>query len=152
MQLVGRDFPGVPLAEVEVFLIIHADIVSVGDEIPLFHERQDLALRIVGGDGSAGARDRSVVLVEDGDETAPLPHTVVVFLEAETGAGIQVVALDNVAAEEGSGEIGASEKLTIEREPSELVAYPCGAERQGLRASCIDGIAMCLNELSLVVR
>ena len=38
VEFVGRDFAGVPLAEIEVLLGIDSDIVAIVDEIFLFHQ------------------------------------------------------------------------------------------------------------------
>lgn len=83
MKFVRIDFAAVPLANVEVAVGVDRHVMTVLEHGLVLKEDGELTV-LVAGFASSRVGDDTVGFVEDGNETALLPHTEVVGFCAET--------------------------------------------------------------------
>ncbi len=119
-QLIRIHLTAVPLADIEVTGFIDAHIVAVFEN--RFTLEQDLKLAVAIFRGvTAGARDYPVLIVENRDKPALLPHAVVTGFSSETDTGVEMAAVNDRSADIGAREVHATHRLALEGKPIKLV-------------------------------
>jgi hypothetical protein len=123
--------------------------VAVLEDWLILKKDSQLTVFIVGF-ASAGIRDDSVGVIENGDKTALLPHPEVVGFRAKTHSGVEVTSVNHGTTDVSPGEVDAAHVFAVEGEPVELVANAFGTDEKGFCSTGIDGNSVGLHEAAWV--